>query len=110
MVHRLFPRKGIGWNLIEKSLKDYRQNDVDWKRGRSPMYAFYASKDLLRASMNAYNLYFTENALGSKAYPSLVRLEKEVVAMTAEILRRFGRRCRTTCRRWRTEWRGCASG
>ena len=86
MPDPLFPEKGLAWPEIEAALDAFRAGDVDWRRGRAPMYVFWASEELLEVTRNAYDRYFSENALGVRAFPSLVRMEEEVVRMTADIL------------------------
>jgi sphinganine-1-phosphate aldolase len=85
MSNAYFPEHGLEWPEIEATLTAYKDGDVDWEHGRSPMYIFHAGKDVLDVAKRAYMLYFSENALGAKAFPSLVRLETEVVRMAAEL-------------------------
>lgn len=86
MSNTHFPAKGLSWDVVEKALADYKVDDIDWAHGRAPMYVFYADDALYDVVKGAYNAYFSENALGAKAFPSLVRLESEVLAMACEIM------------------------
>ena len=93
MSDTLFPDKGLAWPEIEAALDAFRAGDVDWRRGRASMYVFWASDEVLEITKKAYDRYFSENALGVKAFPSLVRMEDEVVRMAAEILNGDERVC-----------------
>ena len=86
MTERLFPEHGWAWEDVRESLEAYKADDIDWMHGRAPMYVFYVDEDLHEVVKQAFNLYFSENALGAKAFPSLVRLEREVIRMACDIL------------------------
>jgi glutamate/tyrosine decarboxylase-like PLP-dependent enzyme len=62
------------------------QGDVDWRRGRTAVYVFNAGQDVLDVAKEAYALYQSENALGPAAFPSLRRMEDEVVGMGLSLL------------------------
>jgi sphinganine-1-phosphate aldolase len=85
-MERLFHKKGMNWEEIEKTLNSYRKDDVDWKRGRVPLYAFYADDDLSEIAKKSYMMFFTENSLGHRAFPSVAKIESEVISMVAQIL------------------------
>jgi glutamate/tyrosine decarboxylase-like PLP-dependent enzyme len=62
------------------------KDDVDWRRGRTAVYVFNAGEDVLRVAREAYGLYQSENALGPAAFPSLARMEKDVVSVGLGLL------------------------
>jgi glutamate/tyrosine decarboxylase-like PLP-dependent enzyme len=62
------------------------KDDVDWRRGRTAVYVFNAGEDVLRVAREAYALYQSENALGPAAFPSLARMEKDVVCVGLGLL------------------------
>jgi len=76
-----FPQHGRPWSDIRRDLIARKSDDYDWRAGRIPIYIYHDSDELLSVSREAYELYFTENALGRRAFPSLVRMEREVVGM-----------------------------
>jgi sphinganine-1-phosphate aldolase len=80
------PKKGIPWAQLDGMLDDARAHDVDWRNGRIGVYIHYAGDDVLEVAKKAYLKYFSENALGPKAFPSLARFEAEVVGMTLNLL------------------------
>lgn len=82
----LFPDAGLSAGAIRDALAAFKEGDVDWRRGRAPMYVFWPGAEAYEVTKDAFVSYFSENALGTRAFPSLVRLEQEVVAMAAEIL------------------------
>jgi sphinganine-1-phosphate aldolase len=81
------PKSGRPWAEIERSLIAAKQQDFDWRKGRVPLYVYYDEPDVLDAAVKAYTLFFSENALGKKAFPSLDRLEREVVDMALALFR-----------------------
>jgi sphinganine-1-phosphate aldolase len=87
MNDKPFPAHGWSRDQVMASLKDYKKDDIDWRHGRAPMYVFYADDEHNAVIRDAYAEYFSENALGAgKAFPSLARLETEVIAMAGGIL------------------------
>lgn len=81
------PRTGRSWSEIKSSLVEAKSKDYGWREGRLPLYVYYNDEELLRVSKEAYNLYFSENALGRRAFPSLVQLEDDVVSMALSLFR-----------------------
>lgn len=78
-----FPGAGRPWAELERELGDMRADDIDWRAGRSPLYVFGASDDVSEVGRAAFNMFFTENALGGKrAFKSLGRMEADVLDAT----------------------------
>lgn len=63
-----------------------RAGDLDWRRGRHGAYIWYATDDLEEVLARAASLYVAENGLGLRAFPSLARMEGEVLAAVADHL------------------------
>lgn len=78
--------EGIDAAEIRDRLAMAKGGDIDWKNGRVGAYIHYAGEDVLQVAKDAYLAYFSENGLGSRAFPSLVQLEKEVIDMTLGLL------------------------
>lgn len=76
---------GRPWSEIRSELLLRKAHDFDWRGGRLPIYVYYDNEQLLEVARQAYNLYFSENALGKRAFPSLARMEDEVVGMSLEL-------------------------
>ncbi len=75
------PAEGRKAQDILDELKALLADDADWRRGRTPAFIFRnGSDDVSEIGRQAYNLYFTENALGARrAFPSLRQMEKDIV-------------------------------
>src|SRR5262249_32006458 len=76
------PYEGRSWSEIRADLIARKAHDYNWRAGRLPIYVYHDNDELLAVSREAYNLYFSENALGRRAFPSLVRMEEEIVRMS----------------------------
>jgi glutamate/tyrosine decarboxylase-like PLP-dependent enzyme len=83
----IFNSNGISWDEIEKGLSESRKGDRDWRNGRVPLYVFHADDQISEISKKAYLMFFSENSLGSRAFPSVASLEQDVIRMVAQILR-----------------------
>lgn len=81
-----FPQTGRPRQEILDMLDALKAGDANWKGGRVPLYVFGATEGVAEIGRDAFNLYFTENALGGKrAFHSLRRMEEEVIAMCLDL-------------------------
>jgi len=67
-------------------LDGLRSGDIDWRAGRAFSLAYVASPEALNLAESAYRLYAGENALNVEAFPSLRRMQADVVAFVGGIL------------------------
>jgi len=85
--NRNFAREGRSRSQIEEALVAGRQGDLDWRNPKNLQASYFAGDDVVSIAANAYNLYMGDNVIyGPTLYPSLPRLEAEVVAMVKEML------------------------
>jgi sphinganine-1-phosphate aldolase len=71
---------------IMRELEQGRKEDFDWRQGRTAAYSFSASQEVSALGKDAFNAYFSENALGARrAFPSLLRMERDVIAMGLDL-------------------------
>ena len=80
------PEKGLPQEDIFKILQNYKGRDLDWQSGQVLGFIYDAGKEVHDVTHAAYTMYLTENALDPLSFPSLLRLENEVVRMTANLL------------------------
>ena len=83
---KILPRRGHTSDDVLGALESLRAGDVDWHGGKVFSLVFSAGDELTDMLKRAYTTYFAENALNPAAFPSLRRLESEVVEMTARLL------------------------
>lgn len=81
------PKTGRDKESILAELKERRRGDVDWRSGKVWGYIYDPGEETLEVGKQAYMMYLTENALDPSAFPSLLRLENEVVGLVARQLR-----------------------
>ncbi|MHB8756948.1 MAG: aspartate aminotransferase family protein, partial [Bacillota bacterium] len=67
-------------------MRELKAGDADWRGGHTWSLVYHAGDEHTRVIQDAYNLFFMENALNPTAFPSLQRLENDVVAITAGLL------------------------
>jgi glutamate/tyrosine decarboxylase-like PLP-dependent enzyme len=75
------PLKGRPWAELKAELEDAKKNDVKWEEGRLALYFYYLDEEVKRVQQEAYTAYWTENAMGKKAFLSMLKLESEVLEM-----------------------------
>ncbi len=59
-----------------------RSGDVRWREGRAFSLAYNAGPDALAVAEEAYRRFSGENALNTNAFPSLKRMQSDVLAMS----------------------------
>ncbi|MBR9919509.1 MAG: aspartate aminotransferase family protein [Bacteroidetes bacterium] len=87
------PKKGQAAEALLSQLEALKEKDINWRGGRNFAYVYYAGEETLEAVRAAYNMFFSENALNPSAFPSLKRLEREVVQMTADLFHGSAQAC-----------------
>lgn len=85
------PRTGTPKEEILAALDAYRARDVRWREGGVFAHVYDAGREVEEVAREAYVRYLTSNGLDPTAFPSLRRLEVEVVAMAAAHLGGDGR-------------------
>jgi glutamate/tyrosine decarboxylase-like PLP-dependent enzyme len=81
-----FEDAGQPRDAILGALEQMRAGDADWRGGRVPLYVFSGPPDVQAIGKQAFNIFFTENALGARrAFPSLLRMEQEIVGMGLDL-------------------------
>lgn len=85
MTARL-PEHGQSWEDVEQAMTALRRDDLDWRGGRHAAYVWYASDDVEQVAERAYAMFMVENGLGARVFPSLRRMESDVVQSVAGLL------------------------
>lgn len=82
-----FPETGTPPAELLAELRAMRGDDLDWRGGKAFSLVYnHAEDDLDEAVHGAAALFLHENALNPFAFPSLLRIEREIVAMAADLL------------------------
>ncbi|MEX2588810.1 MAG: hypothetical protein WD334_01310, partial [Chitinophagales bacterium] len=82
----LFPKNGKNPDEIYKLLDDAGDADANWRNGKTFSLVFYGGDELSKVSQKAFMKYYYENGLNPTVFPSLMRFENEVVAMSADLM------------------------
>ena len=80
------PDTGVDEKTVFAEMEAARADDVAWRDGRLGLYVHFGGDDVLAVAKEAYMRFFSENALGPTAFPSLAKFEREVVQWTASLL------------------------
>jgi sphinganine-1-phosphate aldolase len=80
------PAHGTDWPTLKDRMLGYADGDVAWREGKTAVYVFNAGPDVEQVQKEAYALFQSENGLGPAAFPSLQRMEAEVVGFGLELL------------------------
>lgn len=81
------PAKGKSPEEIFEFLKIARTYDAKWEEGRTFAYIYDPGVDVLEIGKRAYMAYLVENGLDPTAFPSLLKLETDVVRAVISLLR-----------------------
>jgi len=86
MAQVQLPEKGIPGEALRCALQELKSDDSDWKNGRVFSLIYNAGEDVRQFADEVYAAFINENALSPFAFPSLVKMETEVVSMVASLL------------------------
>lgn len=80
------PKNGRPPADVLEALERMRSGDVDWKHGRAFSLAYYAGDEAYALAREALARFQSENALNVEAFPSLRRMQQDVVSIVASLL------------------------
>jgi glutamate/tyrosine decarboxylase-like PLP-dependent enzyme len=87
MDHPRFPAAGRNADELLAEIRGSRGGDADWRGGRTFSLVYNpADPELERLQEAVAQEYLHENYLNPFAFPSLLRMEQEVVAMAADLM------------------------
>ncbi|MFN2276916.1 MAG: pyridoxal phosphate-dependent decarboxylase family protein [Candidatus Promineifilaceae bacterium] len=78
--------EGQGAKQILAQLAAFKADDVAWRNGRVFAFVFNAGQDAEALVKQAQAMYLSENALDPTSFPSTLRLEREIVRLTAGLM------------------------
>jgi len=84
-AHRL-PAHGVDADTVLARLDALAGDDRDWRGGRVFSLVYNAGDDVLDLLTRAGNRFSAENALNTMAFPSLGRMQHDIVTITAGLL------------------------
>jgi len=79
------PEHGKPWADLHAQMAEMSGRDVDWRHGKAAVYVFHSGDDVMQVAHDAYGMFIAENGLGPAAFPSLKRMESEVVNMALSL-------------------------
>ncbi|MFM7617163.1 MAG: pyridoxal phosphate-dependent decarboxylase family protein [Actinomycetes bacterium] len=80
------PQDGMSRDEVLAALEAMRTDDKDWRNGRCFALVFHAGEEVEEVVREASVMYLSENALNPLAFPSLGRMQEEVVDAVADML------------------------
>lgn len=80
------PETGSDWDELKARMLQMAAGDARWREGKTAVYVFNAGPEVERVQKEAYALFMSENGLGPAAFPSLARMEAEVVGFGLSLL------------------------
>ncbi len=82
----MLPTKGQSKEDLFATLESYREGDIAWRSGRSFGFVYDAGPEVEAVAKQAFTMYLSENGLDPTSFPSLLRIENELMAMAREHL------------------------
>lgn len=81
------PHTGLSKEEILATLQAFKIRDMDWKAGKVWCYVYNPGEDPSEVTREAYMSYLSENGLDPTVFPSLLKLETDVVRAVINLLR-----------------------
>lgn len=86
MDKKQIPETGRAPEALLAEMESFKTGDARWKEGRTWSMVYQVDEAHSKFLKQASNLFFSESYINPFAFESLQRMEKEVVAMTADML------------------------
>ena len=80
------PQQGLSKEEILTTLQAFKGRDMDWKAGKVWCYVYNPGEDPAEVTREAYLSYLTENGLDPTVFPSMLKLETDVVRAIINLL------------------------
>ena len=81
------PQQGLSKEEILNTLQAFKARDMDWKAGKVWCYVYNPGEDPAEVTREAYFAYLNENGLDPSVFPSLLKVETDVVRAVINLLR-----------------------
>ena len=81
------PQQGLSKEEILHTLQAFKARDMDWKAGKVWCYVYHPGEDPADVTREAYLSYLTENGLDPSVFPSMLKVETDVVRAVINLLR-----------------------
>jgi glutamate/tyrosine decarboxylase-like PLP-dependent enzyme len=79
-MRKTLPEAGIERKAIFERMAEMSAQDIDWRRGRAPLYVFKGDEQASAIGRDAFLEFFDENGLGARrAFAGLKKMEEEVL-------------------------------
>ena len=84
------PQTGRSKEEIFNILQAFKSRDMDWRAGKVWCYVYDPGEDPAEVTKEAYLSFLSENGLDPSVFPSILKLETDVVRATINLLRGDG--------------------
>jgi glutamate/tyrosine decarboxylase-like PLP-dependent enzyme len=81
-----FPKSGLQPDGLMRQMAEQRDGDLKWQDGKAFSLMYYPGEEKEKFIQEAFNMYFAENALNPMTFPSLRKMETEVISMVADLM------------------------
>ncbi len=81
-----FPAKGRAKEAVLAQLNELSRGDADWRGGHLFGYVYHPGDETSELVAEAHRIFVHTNALSVSAFPSLRKMESDLLAMTADLL------------------------
>lgn len=81
-----FPEKGRNSEELLSTMKEFQTNDLKWREGKNGSFVYFAGDDVLNVVSSAYLQYFLTNGLSPLSFPSIKKMEADVISMASSLL------------------------
>ncbi len=81
------PQQGLSKEEVLNTLEAFKSRDMDWKAGKVWCYVYNPGEDPAEVTRAAYLSFLSENGLDPTVFPSMLKLETDVVRAMIDLLR-----------------------
>ncbi len=79
------PENGLTREQVLEALREYKDQDLPWQSGKVMAFVYDPGQEVQRTASEAYMMYLGENGLDPTTFPSVMKIEREVVRMIIDL-------------------------
>lgn len=85
-MKKVIPKKGYSEKELHDFFDSFKNQDVEWKSGKTFGAVYYPGDEYAQVISNAYSRFLNENAFDPQLFKSVLSMENDIVSQVANLI------------------------
>ena len=85
-MKKVIPKKGYSEKELHDFFDSFKNQDVEWKSGKTFGAVYYPGDEYAQVISNAYSRFLNENAFDPQLFKSLLAMENDIVSQVGNLI------------------------